>query len=64
MFNDTLDETCKLEKPKTSKRNPTNNPWITDEIIVAVKSKQKYYSKWNKTKTKKSSNGDQILYQY
>ena len=28
-FNGEIDKACKLEKPKTTKRNAINNPWIT-----------------------------------
>jgi hypothetical protein len=59
-FNETLDKTCKLEKPKTSKRNPVNNPWITEGIIEAIKNKNKLYSKWNLTKSKKNPSGDKV----
>ena len=33
VFLSALDKTCKLETPKTTKRNCINNPWITTEII-------------------------------
>ena len=61
-FNSTLDEVCKLEKPKTSKRNIKVNPWITAGIIKAVKQKRTIYENWRKTKTKHSPNGDTILH--
>lgn len=32
----TLDECCKLEKPKETKRTPIDNPWITEGIAEAV----------------------------
>ena len=33
LFKNSIDQCCKLEKPRYSKRNPVNNPWITDGII-------------------------------
>ena len=62
IFKTTLDKTCKLDTPKTTKRNSANNPWITDGIIEAVKTKQELYEKWNKSKAKKLPNGDQVRY--
>ncbi len=38
-FSKLLDETCKLDKPKTSVRNVINNPWKTDGIILAIANK-------------------------
>ena len=62
IFHDALDETCKLDKPKTSKRTPNNNPWITDSIISSVKSKQKLYADWKKTCNKKLPQGNRELH--
>ena len=33
LFKNCIDQCCKLATPKCSKRNPINNPWITDAII-------------------------------
>ena len=57
-FNDVLDNTCKLQNPKMSKRNTKNNPWITDGIIHSVKTKRLLYKKWSKTKSKKNPLGN------
>ena len=38
-FHSTLDKTCKLDKPKITKRTPLNIPWITEGIIAAVNRK-------------------------
>ena len=35
----TVDKAFKLEKPKVSKRNHIVNPWINDEIINSVNTK-------------------------
>ena len=49
-----MDIACKLQTPKTSKRNANNNPWITQSIINAVREKQKLYVKWKNTCTEKT----------
>ena len=36
IFHSALDSTCKLTKPKVSKRNIIENPWITDSIRARV----------------------------
>ena len=61
-FNTTLDDVCKLDKPKTSKRNNKVNPWITGGIIKAVSKKRKLYDEWVKSKTVKLPNGDPSLH--
>ena len=61
-FNNTLDNVCKLEKPRKTKRNKKVNPWINDSIIKAVETKRKLYEKWRKTKSKKLPEGDPSLH--
>ena len=39
VFLEILDETCKLEQPKTSKRTAMNNPWISGGVIAAIEKK-------------------------
>ncbi len=46
MFSRAVDEHCKLERPKLTKRTPTNNPWITDSIIDAIDHKEVLYDNW------------------
>ena len=53
MFSSAIDTHCKLEKPKTTKRNPVNNPWITDGIIEAISVKDELYDDWIKSKNLK-----------
>ncbi len=48
LFNKALDFTCKLEKPKVTKRTPLNNPWITDSLITAIDKKHELKGKWTK----------------
>jgi hypothetical protein len=62
-FSDTVDESCKLQTPRTSKRTTTNNPWITESIIEAIKNKSNLYTKWKKSCTSPSNlKGDASLY--
>jgi hypothetical protein len=55
-FHTVLDETCKLSKPKCSKRTIRNNPWISSGIIAAVDAKHKLYDTWKKLSKKKCIN--------
>ena len=61
IFKNALDETCKLEKPKVTKRTRHNNPWITDSIISAVEKKHELKSNWVKSIKNKLPEGDPIL---
>ena len=63
LFDHVLDTTCKLAKPKTTKRNPINNPWITDSISAAVEKKHQLKDTWIKSKTKANPDGDLDLEQ-
>ena len=54
IFHSSIDKACKLEKPKTTKRNPINNPWITPGIIKSITTNDELYEKWvGSFKTKK-----------
>ena len=61
VFNRALDDTCKLDKPKVTKRTRLNNPWITDSIISAVDKKHELKDNWVKTIKKKLPGGDPVL---
>jgi hypothetical protein len=61
-FQSTLDETCKLQTPKHTKRNHNNNPWITTSIIESIKTKQTLYRDWKRSCKKALPEGDYILY--
>ncbi|NRB81764.1 MAG: hypothetical protein HRU38_24405 [Saccharospirillaceae bacterium] len=63
IVDETIDNTCKLKQPKTSKRNSKNNPWITTSIIESVKTKHKIFKQWKKSKTKQNPKGDTNLYE-
>ena len=57
-----LDYHCKLSKPKTTKRTPLNNPWITDSIRNAIDRKYELKAEWTNTISKLCPDGDQTLY--
>jgi len=61
-YQEAVDKTCKLSKPKTTKRNAINNPWITDGIIESINEKKKLYTSWKKTCCKKTPKGNSTLY--
>ena len=63
LFTNGIDQCCKLKKPKYSKRNPINNPWITDGIIDAIEHKNALYIDWIKTKRNENDPGCQTLYE-
>ena len=46
IFQSCIDETCKLEKPKITKRNQINNPWITSGIIKSITTNDNLYKSW------------------
>ena len=48
VFNNTIESTCKLKTPKTTKRNSINNPWITSGIIKSISTNDKLYAKYHK----------------
>lgn len=56
-FKNIMDKTCKLEKPKVSKRNNLTNPWITDSLEYAINKKHKLHSEWKRTVSKRSPGG-------
>ena len=58
-FSDTVDDHCKLEKPKLTKRTFSNNPWITEGIITSIAYKEMLYERWKGTCTKKLPGGNQ-----
>ena len=48
IFQSSLDATCKLETPKTTKHTIQNNPWITDSIVAASERKHELKNDWIK----------------
>ena len=61
-FGEAMDASCKLSKPKVSKRTPISNPWITDGIETSVDTKSQFYKEWKKSCCKKQPRGNQTLY--
>ena len=49
IFTSSMNTTCKLSKPKTTKRNNINNPWITDSLIHSIETKHKLYKNWKRS---------------
>ena len=60
-YTSTVDECCKLAVPKTTKRNPISNPWISQGLIVSIDHKHELRRKWKKS-CKKQKNGDHKLW--
>ena len=56
-----VDECCKLTVPKTTKRNPISNPWISDGLIVSIEHKHELRRKWKKS-CKRKEGGDPVLW--
>ena len=52
-FHTKLDQSCKLDKPKCSKRTALTNPWITSGLIVSISSKDNLFNSWQSAKKKK-----------
>ena len=52
VFKTNLDKSCKLERPKVSKRTPLNNPWITTGIIASINKKHELHDEWDKASRK------------
>ena len=62
IFSKSVDDTSKLEKPKTLKRNHINNPWITPGLVNSINRKDKLYQAWKKSITCKNKIGNLQLY--
>ena len=56
LFNQELDNACKLDKPRHSKRNAKNNPWITSGLISSINRKHELYDDLKKARNKKCLN--------
>ena len=48
VFNEQLDNACKLDRPKFSKRTAKANPWITQGLITSIDRKHELYNIWKK----------------
>ena len=45
-FQEAIDKTCKLAKPKVTKRNHLNNPWISKGVTESIHMNDKLYNHW------------------
>jgi len=61
LFGKAVDATCKLERPKITKRTPQHNPWITESIIAAIERKHELKDAWVDSVNKATPLGDPIL---
>ena len=52
IYKDCIDETCKLEVPKCTKRTAQNNPWITPGLTVSIAQQHQLYDNWVKVRKK------------
>ena len=55
VFNEQLDNACKLDRPKFSKRTAKVNPWITQGLITSINKKHELHNTWKEAKKKKCS---------
>ena len=62
LFRSCLDKACKLTTPKTTKRNQNSNPWFSPSIGNSIKTKDKLYKEWNKSRTPANPRGSTELY--
>lgn len=57
IYQSSIDKSCKLAIPKTTKRNPINNPWITPGIIKSIATNDQLHEKWRRA-VKSNPSGD------
>ena len=62
IYKTTLDECCKLDKPKITKRTPLDNPWITPGIADAIVKKHELRKDWTNTIHESNKSGDAALH--
>ena len=62
IYKSTLDECCKLEKPKITKRTPLDNPWITPGIVEAIIKKHELRKDWTDTINESNKSGNEALH--
>ena len=61
-FTKAIDESCKLDVPKSTIRNAINNPWITDAVIHSIEEKERLYEEWKDSCSKLLPSGDEFKY--
>ena len=62
LFNGKVDQTCKLDIPRLTKRTSIDNPWITSGIVTSIIEKIKLYDAWTKSKSIILPDGDPTKY--
>ena len=62
IFQEKIDQTCKLLTPKTTRRNCVTNPWITQGLINSIDKKARLYFEWKETCTIENPDGNQAKY--
>ena len=60
IFNQTLDDTFTLAKPKETKRTPNDNPWITEGIVAAINKKHELRKDWTDSITDQNPGGNTL----
>ena len=58
LFQQKIDNTCKLLTPRTTKRNTITNPWITQGLINSIEKKARLYFEWRDTCTTANPEGN------
>ncbi len=58
LYDEAIDNTCKLENPRITKRTSVLNPWITFGIITAINQKIELYELWVQSKSHVLPDGD------
>ena len=58
LFQEKIDESCKLLTPRTTKRNCITNPWITRGLVNSIEKKARLYFEWRESCTIQCPNGN------
>ena len=62
IYDEAIDNACKLEHPRITKRTSVLNPWITAGIITSINQKIELYELWVKFKSHDLPDGDPEKY--
>ena len=60
-FQEAIDKTCKLDKPKVTKINRINNSWICKGIIESIHKNDQLYNNLKGSISKKCPSGNENL---
>ena len=58
LFQEKIDESCKLLTPRTTKRNCITNPWITRGLVNSIEKKARLYFQWRDSCTLECPDGN------